>query len=123
MWRQHVIASGLCRSASFLLQAAPFISFPVRPPRQGSARASGCSSSSPSMGMGEDEQHPLLVVVAMRRVEDLALLSRFDAVGFDDGRFDNDVRIGIFIRRDVREGSNGAACARGSVWRYIETWF
>jgi len=40
VWRQHVIASGLCRSASFLLQAAPFISFPVRPPRQGSARAS-----------------------------------------------------------------------------------
>ena len=54
-------------------------------------------------------RHPLLVVVAMRRVEDLALLSRFDAVGFDDGGFDNDVRIGIFIRHDVREGSNGAA--------------
>ena len=45
----------------------------------------------------------------MRRVEDLALLSRFDAVGFDDGGFDNDVRIGIFIRHGVWEGSNDAA--------------
>ncbi len=54
-----------------------------------SARASGCSLSSPSMGMGEDgTRFSVSLFVVMRRVEDLALLSQLDAVGFDDGGFD-----------------------------------
>ena len=77
MWRQHVIASGLCRSASFLLQAAPFISFPVRPPRQGSN--SPCFRLLVVVFVGRG-WHPLLV--ARRRVArgPCSLLSCLDSM-------------------------------------------
>ena len=64
--------------------------------------------------------HPLLVDIRRVARGPCSLLSCLDSMRSVSTMADSIMMFGlvrIFIRRDVREGSNGAACARGSVWR------